>query len=202
MPVRLVAVTLALLLAACSIDRRSDQYRCGNADECEPGRRCESGWCVIEDGTPGADGGADAFLCPKVCDECIAGVCVFVCRRPNDCANRIVCPPGVPCRIHCDGKDSCGGGVDCTAATGCDVECVAPGACQGSIACGNGRCRIACTLNGTCTGGVDCQRACACDVTCSGTGACDPEASCPDRGTACDSGGGCVSAPDDCATCS
>jgi len=196
---RRLALVLALgALAACTVDRRSEQFRCTASDPCDDGRRCQDGWCVLADP---ADAGPDAFVCPAVCDSCAAGVCIVECGGSSDCAARVVCPPGLPCRVRCDGNSSCAGGVDCRAATVCDIECVANGACQGMITCGDGACRVTCTLNSTCTGGVDCRGACACDVMCAGVGACVPEALCPPLGEMCDTGAGCRSAPQSCDTC-
>lgn len=128
-------------------------------------------------------GGCDES-CPGQCES--DGTCHVRCGDDRGggggtpaCPERVVCPPGIPCRVDCGGADSCGGGVDCSQATSCGIECTGDGSCGGALECGGGSCDIRCTQDETCQGGIDCQDSCFCSVQCDGEGACQPEATCP-----------------------
>jgi hypothetical protein len=182
---------LLALLAACSIDARSQSFECAVDGDCPTGRVCHSNWCVLPgDDLPPADagdrgdaaGGADAALveCSEaVCDFCDNGTCVLVCGSGGDCAGGVECPSGMPCRVICSGVGSCGGGVDCSEATGCEVHCSKSDACAGPIVCSSGPCDVACTARETCQAGVDCADSCACTTDCSGASACALPPECP-----------------------
>ncbi len=202
---------VALLGAACQVDARSDQFRCGDGEVCGDGRTCVAGWCVEGDGG-GSPIDADPdridaseeidapFVCPPACDSCVDGGCVIDCAGASACTAEVVCPAGIPCTVNCSGVDSCGGGVDCSAASACDVECIAETSCGGAITCGTGRCLVRCTAIGTCQSDIDCNAACGCDVECSGAGSCAGNEDCPGGGS-CDPGQGCTSSPPPCDNC-
>jgi hypothetical protein len=191
---------LVAMLAACSVERRSEQFACTEPADCESGRRCIDGWCVVEGDAPivdgssgGSDAPADALECPPGCTRCDGAVCVIECTEPNSCATRIVCPPGVACRVRCTGAASCAGGVDCASAPTCQIQCATEGTCRGALLCGDGPCDISCSGGGSCIAGVSCESSCACSVTCQGSNSCSPAAACP--ADACRSGAGCSTDP-------
>ncbi len=228
----LPAIAVAALLAwatACSIDTRSELFRCDGVGGCPSGRVCQSGWCVAsatgddagggsvtDSGVDIADAGAapqdsappvpdagdpDAPGCPAVCSECVDDRCIIDCTDDGSCEDRVVCPPGLACTVLCDGIQSCEGGIDCTAATSCDLSCTSREACAGSIECGAGLCTVECSARDTCGGGLDCTLSCSCDTRCSGTNACDPEPECPAPLLECTDGFDCNSTLLGCRTC-
>lgn len=175
---------ISLLATGCGFDTRSDQFACDSNADCETGRTCNDGFCVV--------GGGD---CDPACDACNEGVCIMRCLEQGSCGSRVVCPPSETCRVNCNGMNSCRSGVDCSQATDCEVNCAAAGACGGNVRCGEGRCTVECTARDTCAGGVDCADACACDTDCTdfgGNTTCVPE--CPGNGNECSNGTDCVSA--------
>jgi hypothetical protein len=196
-------VAAALTLAACSVDRRSERFVCAEPADCEAGRTCVDGWCVVDDvsfdAAPGApDAPADALVCPPACTRCDGDVCVIECIDPNGCAARVVCPPGMPCRVRCSGAGACPGGVDCASATACQIQCSTEGTCRGALLCGDGPCDISCSGSGSCIAGLNCESSCSCAVTCTGANSCMPSAAlCP--APSCTSGAGCSTEP--AATC-
>jgi hypothetical protein len=207
----LILAALVATVTACSVDRRSEQFACTEPTDCEAGRRCIEGWCVlgtdgpIVDGPPGADDASsdaptDAFQCPPACTRCDGDVCVFECTEPNSCSTRIVCPPGVACHVRCSGAAACAGGVDCASATTCQIQCATEGTCRGALLCGDGPCNISCSGAGSCIAGVNCESSCSCSVTCQGSNSCSPAAACP--ADACRAGSGCKTDPSAaCNTC-
>ncbi len=64
-PARLAAL---LLGAGCSLPEPSAAYRCEVTAECEAGRVCEQGFCVVSGGTDASPGGADAPDAPASID--------------------------------------------------------------------------------------------------------------------------------------
>lgn len=208
-------LVLAVLLAGCQIDARSDDYRCGGPEDCTDGRMCIEGWCVLgADPDAGIDGngGGDAGECPAVCTECVNGTCIVRCEATLSCSSQIMCPPGMPCQVICSGDRSCTGGVSCGDATSCDITCSFLRACGGLITCGAGPCTVACTGDRSCNGafdvggvvaGIDCTQSCACDVTCSGPMSCSEAELCPlyPETTCARPGNGCTSTPATCNTC-
>ena len=170
-----VAVVVAAA-ASCSINRKSSQYECTATSDCDPGRACEDGLCVLPGGDrPDAprppndggrpDGGDEPDLCPSQCTECSdAKVCTIDCAAGAACDQAIACPPGWHCLVRCNLANACRSGVDCTESASCDIQCTGNATCR-ELACGPGRCNVNCTGNNSCRG-VDCGDACACDVRC------------------------------------
>jgi hypothetical protein len=184
------AAALAALLAACGIDSRSQDYECTQTADCTDGRVCRSGWCVVGSGGAGADAGPpatpdagnsapDASSCPAGCTRCEDDTCVVECIEDDSCGDPVVCPPGLPCLVVCEGIGSCAAGIDCSAAASCDLRCTSREACNGEIRCGEGRCSVTCSARDTCAGGVDCTDSCACETSCDGVQACALAPECP-----------------------
>ena len=206
---------LVALLAACSIERHSNDFECDVPGDCGDGRDCVEGYCIESP-------------CPAPCTSCTGLMpdgtfteCIVDCAAGGECNNRsIECPPGVACTVRCNTNNACGD-VDCSAATTCNIECTAMNSCDGQVSCGSGPCTVGCVAGnscrsqvqcgqaacnvtcsgtGSCDNGVDCNDSCRCDVACTGTGACNDAAACPDA--TCASGMGCTSAPGGvCNTC-
>jgi hypothetical protein len=191
---RALAALLVGLAGAAGCRQVPDAFRCeaptdcvdvdGLAGTCEPDgacsfpdEACPSGRRYGEHGEAELAGGCVAG-CPLACDACEDDVCVFRCGDDGACAERVVCPPGLPCRVVCDGPGACAGGVECLEATACAVDCFADDACLGAIACGEGPCLVNCAGDGSCADGVDCAASCACDVDC-GADACAAPLNCP-----------------------
>ncbi len=208
------AVTaLAAAVAGCQIDRRSPGFACDTTADCEGGRICDQGWCVDTGSPPDADpnqpdadpnapdaGATDAFVCPSVCSSCdIDNFCIMNCPTAGSCPTPVVCPPGVRCKVECNGIGSCAGGIDCSAAISCRIECTQQDSCGGLITCGDGLCRVECMGASSCTGGIDCDQSCACDTFCTGTGSCTIAPLCP--GPPQCQGGDCSSLQGQCNTC-
>ena len=185
-------VLLACLSAGCFVDRKTSDFTCAQSSECETGRTCVDGYCVLDS-------------CPTACTS--AGgtcknptTCRFSCNTQSACPDAIDCPPGMACEVACGGNNACADDIDCGQATSCTVTCSATNTCAGRIDCGDGRCDVKCSGTGSCASRVACNDACACDVTCSGTGACDTGATCH-TGTSCSSGMNCNSTSTACNTC-
>jgi hypothetical protein len=190
---------LLAALGACSLERRSDSFACENQSDCGDGRTCDQGWCVetggptidadpnapdadpnAPDADPNAPDGApaDAFQCPLACSSCNEdNVCIMACAADDSCAEQVVCPPGVSCKVECEGDNSCAAGVDCTDATSCRIECNGAGACAERLLCGAGQCIVECPGDGSCAAGTDCSDSCSCQTTCAPT-ACDAPSEC------------------------
>jgi hypothetical protein len=175
-------VALAAAANSCAINRKSSQYECSTTADCDPGRVCRDGLCVVSgsggpDAPPGPnDGGSpdgeDPRACPDQCTECADGkVCTIDCAAGANCEGEIACPPGWNCRVRCNEPNACRNGVDCSGSASCDVQCTAPGTCR-DVACGPGRCNVNCAGQSSCRD-IDCGDSCACEVKCQfGTGAC------------------------------
>ncbi|HEY1547255.1 MAG TPA: hypothetical protein VGG28_05525 [Kofleriaceae bacterium] len=218
-----IAVCFTFTLS-CSIDKRSGAFSCTSSDQCDTGRVCVDGFCVVSGGSgtqidaPQSMGGSDAGgvnpppdgstgdMCPAQCTTCsVAGkTCEIDCT--NDTCNDngpLQCPDGYSCTIACGALDSCND-IDCTKAKACTVSCSGHGACQ-EVDCGTGECDITCTGHDACGGTIDCSQSCACDVTCgSGStatnGPCQGDITC--QGVLCSlDGTGCSSQPPGCNTC-
>jgi hypothetical protein len=186
---------LALLAGVgigCSVQARSDGFRCTTDSQCGGGRICDGDWCVLGARDGGADLDAtvvDAFACPDACTACVELLCVIDCDDGDCVGDDIVCPPGFACEINCDGIASCTGGtIDCSDAVDCRVNCDGDGSCDGAIACndsgpcrvdcggvdscagpiagGQGETDVNCETDTACAGGVDCADACSCEVDC------------------------------------
>lgn len=207
----LAALALALLcLAACGVDRRSDEYlRCENPSQC-PSRMCDRGWCVpptavgsVDAATPGTPDAMvtpapvdAATVCPAVCTSCEDGVCIIACHGSGSCPGQIVCPAGWPCEVECVGIETCGAGVSCGDATECAVRCQGAGSCMSGVFCGAGPCDVDCSGPGACLV-IACSGSCACDTECGNGALCTRE--CPEPSSSCQSDGECSSS--DCDTC-
>lgn len=193
------AVLAVCFLAACTVDRKTEQFACGEGDGCPSGRRCVDGYCI----TGAIDGGVDdTTSCPAPCDACDLGArtCQIVCDSANACGN-VVCPAGFTCEIDCLSNSACDV-VTCDRAAGCTITCSGNRAC-GPIACGTGPCEIACTTTNSCDV-IQCNDACRCDVACSGDNCGILACPSPDGVTCTTSGvpgSPCSSAPAGCNTC-
>ena len=199
---RATAVCIALLLAACTINHASDKYSCTKNTDCDPGRVCSDGYCVVAgsqvdasrtDG-PKGDGGT----CPSACSSCNVSqrTCTINCQTSN-CTNTVVCPTGYKCDIMCNIDGSCKNGINCLNGASCNVECQAKDSCQ-NVQCGTGPCAVNCAGASSCRN-VACGSSCACDVLCSGASSCSSGIQC--SSFACKSGLGCTSVPALCHSC-
>lgn len=211
-----------LLAVACYDPQIRDcVLPCQVEADCPDGKICSRGACAapVTAGTPepclspdasdrpiDAAGAIDARLpdgnqgtCEGRCSQgaCRDGVCVIDCAAMG-CADRVVCPQGIPCRVTC-GNQACSNGVDCSRASSCDIRCAGNGSCAGSVVCGGGRCEVRCGGNNSCANEVECDDACGCDVDCSGNGSCSNGSTCP--ASACELGGGCTSDRAGCDRC-
>ena len=133
-----------LVLAACTVDRKSETLACTTAADCsDSSRSCENGYCVK----------SSQSGCPDHCSACNTNVTPHTCMVTDTGGNSFTCPSGFQCLltcgggsgstcgditcndqsqclISCDGADSCGD-IHCSSACACDVTCTS-GACQGS----------------------------------------------------------------------
>ena len=166
-------VLALLLVAGCLPKNQSGDFECTSNDQCQDGRACDRGYCVMTS--------IDAPLpCPEPCDTCnlLARECTIVCDNPNSC-DTARCPPGFDCTIQCSANNACDN-VDCSDAESCQITCSGPGSCD-SIECSNGPCDITCSGSSSCAQ-VDCTGSCSCDVSCAGSAACNT--SCPEAPSA------------------
>jgi hypothetical protein len=185
----LVGVAFAVL-AACSVDHRSDQFACDADNPCPTGRVCDRGLCVddggpdasptdVPDASPGTPDGERPDPCPPECTECNPDelTCLIDCGG-DACGDDepVVCPEGWNCFILCDDDNTCRDGVDCGAAASCTISCGGDGSCR-QLDCGSGPCTVKCDGQNSCRG-VECRFSCACDVTCDGPGACGESVAC------------------------
>lgn len=199
-----LVIALALL-AACSIQHRSGEYACTKQSDCNNGRTCTDGFCVLPGGggpdapkSIDAPSHGDSASCPAGCSTCNVGqkTCTIDCRSSN-CNGQVACPAGYKCDIQCDTDNSCRNGVDCTAALSCNITCSGGNTCR-NVECGLGPCDVACSGVSSCRG-VACNSSCACDVTCTGNQSCSDTIAC--TSLACKSGLGCTSVPTVCHSC-
>ena len=159
----LAIICVALISAgSCSINHKSGEYECTKQADCDTGRQCIGGYCIVPGGAVDAktiDGPkADARLidapnsdCPPQCTSCNTGskTCNIDCGLTNCNGNSaIVCPAEYSCAITCSTNNSCSAGIDCTAAKSCAITCGGQGSCRG-IECGTGDCDVKCTGQGT-----------------------------------------------------
>jgi hypothetical protein len=146
----------------------------------------------------------DAPVGPSLCDQgctngsCVDGVCVIDCTTAFSCANDVVCPPNLPCRVVC-GDHACAHKVNCGLSTSCQVQCNGDTSCQDEIICNTNRCDVDCIGASSCKRRTKCSNACACDVTCTGTGSCTEVSECP--ASTCKLGNGCSSLLTGCDSC-
>ncbi len=174
-------VAVSALLTHCRPEMRSGAFHCETATDCDSGRVCESGWCVVAGAecVDLADGEScdDGLFCTTN-DVCAAGSCV---GSGDPCAAN-------PCETAtCDetadacGAGTCGDSICCGAsgedASTCVVDCTP--VC-GDDSCTGGETVVTCPADcsvcgdGSCTGpedGIACSEDCS--LTC-GDGTCDP----------------------------
>ncbi|HEX4452099.1 MAG TPA: hypothetical protein VH143_14570 [Kofleriaceae bacterium] len=195
--IRIAALGLACLaLAACSIDKRSSAFSCTTTSQCDTGRQCVDGFCVLSGsaGSPDApiarmDGSvihddAPEQQCPPQCATCSVAeqTCNIDCTTTNCDSAVVQCPVGYTCTIACGMNQSCRKGIDCTMAKACSIECSGQQSCS-NIECGSGACDVMCIGPKSCTGTLDCGDSCACDIACSGNQAClDAQSTCGQMG--------------------
>jgi len=208
--VRHVALGLIALVAACSINHRSDEVACVFDNDCGGnGKVCRDNQCVggtDTDGGPKKDAPPpkpDAFVCPFPCTSCemSTNTCIVDCSvNPNACEGQVVCPAGFNCDIRCSTDNSCRNGVNCTMGIDCTIECTGVSSCRGLV-CGTGACKVGCNALDACRN-VQCGNACACDTECSNGARCEnifckqgPNGLCKFTF------GGCTSQLDGCNTC-
>ena len=205
---KLLGIALALMVATgCKIHHRSEEFACDVNIDCDPGRVCENGFCIIPGGVdasggpdgskPPGDGGGSGS-CPAQCTTCnvTQKTCSIDCQLSN-CTNTVVCPPGYKCDIKCNADNSCRNGINCQQAASCAIDCIGKQSCQ-NVQCGSGPCDVGCLGPQSCRG-VQCNNSCACDVVCSGNQSCFDAISC--SSLACRSGLGCTSVPAFCHSC-
>lgn len=160
-----IAAIACVLGVACSIDSRTDDFRCTNPGQCGPGRDCIEGWCVIDPEETDA-----STECPAVCTSCMNGTCIVDCSGPGACQDKVICPGTLPCEVRCAGSGSCPGGVECSATA----------------------CTVTCSGDGSCMDGISCDASCACETSCEGLGSCAGTIDCPGN---CVQGGQCTTTP-------
>jgi len=187
---KLIVAWLAVLsftvisAGSCTIRHKSGDYECTTQTDCETGRQCLGGYCVVPGGGPidapktndgpRTDGPQpDSSMCPAQCTSCANGkVCNIDCGSTNCTGNNaIVCPSGWNCAILCSTNNSCANGINCGGAASCAVTCSGQGSCR-NIECGAGACDVKCEGSNSCRG-VVCSNSCACDVSCGTAAACE-----------------------------
>jgi hypothetical protein len=202
-----VAIAGAVLGTSCTIQHRSDKYACTGDGDCEGGRVCDNGFCIvkgsIDDAKPSdaKQGDANMTGCPTGCTSCNVQqkTCAINCQMSATgyCENTVTCPPGYKCDILCNTENACRDGVNCQMAASCNVDCTGRQACE-NVQCGSGPCDVNCSGPASCRG-VSCNNSCACDVLCSGNTSCTGTIAC--SSLACRSGSGCTSVPAFCHAC-
>jgi hypothetical protein len=204
-----IQVALVFALAAsCSVTHKSGDFSCENTADCNTGRVCVDGFCVVA-GTETIDAPvtvADALHgdsgsgCPANCSSCdvSAHTCVIDCANGSNCTGPVVCPANYTCDVKCNTDNACRNGVTCTDTTSCKVECTGRSSCEG-VHCGTGRCDVECTGPQSCKSDINCEASCGCDVHCSGSQSCGNEALTCTPG--CTIGNSCTSFPPNCHTC-
>ena len=192
------------LASSCSITHKSGDFACIKTSDCNTGRDCVDGFCVVS-GTEQVDSpmtsdsrGSGSNGCPAQCTSCSVSqhTCVIDCMG-TDCSGAIACPAGYSCDVKCDTDNSCRNGVQCAGTTSCLVECSGKNACQ-NVQCGTSKCDVECTGTQSCKA-VSCGSSCACDVKCIGTSSCGDTVNC--SAAACRIGLGCSSLPPTCHSC-
>jgi hypothetical protein len=189
---RRAALIAFLALSGCGFDSRSGQFACEPDGDCDDGRVCVDGWCVVEGAMPAADADVGPFTCSDIS-------CTLTCTDENPCAFAIECPDSRPCIIQCSGAGSCSREVDCGSSSDCQVTCSGVGSCGQEVDCDNGSCEILCVGIASCAGPVDCDDACACRVSCEGEGACGSSNSCSRQ--QCADGNECIATGGPCDQC-
>lgn len=198
-------IAFAVSMPACDVTHKSGEYACSKNTDCDSGRICNEGFCIVS--TPVVDaprgdgprGDAMGSSCPPGCTTCnvMQKTCTINCMSGANCTNTVTCPPGFKCDILCNTDNSCRNGINCQMSQACNVECTGRQSCQG-VQCGAGPCDVACMGVASCKG-VSCGSSCACDVTCTGNQSCGSSVLC--SSPACDTGSGCTSLPLFCNSC-
>lgn len=196
------------LASSCSITHKSGDFACTKTSDCNTGRDCVDGFCVVagteqvdspmtSDGR-GSGSGSGSNGCPAQCTTCSVSqhTCVIDCMG-TDCSGSVTCPVGYSCDVKCDTDNSCRNGVQCAGTTSCTVECSGKNSCQ-NVQCGTSKCDVECTGIQSCKS-VSCGSSCACDVRCTGTSSCGDTITC--TSPACHIGLGCSSFPTTCHSC-
>ena len=163
-----VGVTLAasMLMWSCRTERVSDNFTCFDDDDCDSGRICDTGYCVV--GNRPADARMiDAEVCPAICAT-TCNLQTRECPISGTGSGSIQCPPNWNCDITCPTAGACGA-IMCSGATSCKVNCASADACLG-ILCGTADCNIQCTGQNAC-GNITCTSG-DCTATCTGVDAC------------------------------
>jgi hypothetical protein len=211
MKLAVLMVGLATLLAiavstpACHVDHKSGDYACSKNTDCDSGRICNDGFCIVSGSIDAATGDGprgDAMGsngCPTGCTTCNVAqkTCTINCQAGANCTNTVACPAGYKCDILCNTDNSCRNGINCQPGQSCNIQCTGKQSCQG-VQCGAGPCDVTCMGVASCKG-VSCNSSCACDVACSGSQSCGDSVSC--TSPACDTGLGCTSGPLFCHSC-
>ena len=202
----LLGILAIVAVTGCSLTHRSGDFACTKTSDCNQGRECVGGFCIIpgsidaptSDSTHGGSGDANNG-CPSVCTSCDVGTktCTIDCTL-TDCTAAVACPAGYKCDVQCNADNSCRAGVSCTGTTSCTVECTGKNSCQ-DVTCGLGPCNVSCSGMQSCRT-IQCGSSCMCDVECTGTQACEGTETC--TSLACKSLSGCSSAGTTChSTC-
>jgi hypothetical protein len=176
-PALLVCFALASAFGlGCSIDKRSDAFACIKNADCNNGRTCVGGFCVVE----GTGNGIDAPTgsngqCPGNCSSCSTNAagektCDINCNQTNCTNGTIDCPAGFACTVECAGNNDCRSGVSCVGSLSCSITCGNDQTCN-SVTCGSGPCNVTCSGRDSCQN-VNCGSACSCDVSCTGQQSC------------------------------
>lgn len=194
-------VAIVAVTSSCSIHHRSESYACTTNTDCDSGRICDNGFCIVAGSidAPKGDGRPpDGQNCPEPCTTCntTQKTCTINCMTAN-CTSSVTCPAGYRCDILCNTDNACRNGVNCQQSLSCNVECSSKQACQ-NVSCGTGPCDVACTGEQSCRN-VLCGASCACDVVCTGLQSCQEGILC--SSLACKSGSGCTSVPALCNSC-
>ena len=191
-----------VMATSCSVTHKSGDYACTKQSDCNQGRQCVEGFCVISGAVDASTDSprGDANQCPAQCTSCNTGThtCTIDCSAGNsNCGSKVSCPANWNCDVMCNANNSCRNGVSCTGSTSCNVTCSAQNACQ-NVVCGAGKCQVECSGPSSCKG-VTCSNSCACDVTCNGSQSCGDSIQC--TAAACKVGFGCSSLLPNCHSC-
>ena len=207
-----IAVLGLVLLVGCGFNSRSAQFTCESETDCEVGRICEQGWCVVPPADiPDANDVADASLVDAAIIDAAPPDAVIADAGPpdafplgpcNSCQNdtcREECSD-TDCSLDCT-KNNCSCEFQCSASAAncdmtckegtasCDVDCAGAASCKTTCET-NTVCNINCT-DVTACGEAKCELGAMCLLDCTGAGTCEfevcagAETSCPNNVIAC-----------------
>lgn len=161
------AAFVVMMLVGCTTNRVSDNFACTTDADCDPGRVCDTGYCVVGKRLVDARPFNDAPVCPAVC----GGSCDFSTMSCSITGNGVpvTCPAGWNCTITCAAAGACPT-VACTGAKRCDVSCTGAGAC-GNISCATADCTAVCAGGTNACGNLNCTSG-DCTRVCTGGNAC------------------------------